>query len=178
VPDQRQVAQVLVLDHLSQEFGLIVDRVASVERLVRLAETLQVDGDDPVALGQLGGYVPPGIGAGAEAMDEKEGRALALLVIVELDRRVRRSEPGIWTLDRIAGTEPARAECKSGKAKRQPSIDHPPSDPRVPRPDATKGRCLSLVAAAASSANQERKRITTIRLPLYPASAESGNRAG
>ena len=144
--DQRQVAQILVLDELGQQLGLIVDRIASVERLVRLAEALEVDGDDPVALGELGGHEPPRKGARAEAMDEEHGRALALFAVVELDRRVRRPEPGVRTIDRIAGTEPARAERKRKrrKAKRQLSLDHPPSDPRVPRPDATQS--LSPVA--------------------------------
>ena len=79
--DEREVAQILVLDQLREQLGLIEDRIASVERLVGLAEAFEVDRDHPVGVGELGGDIPPGKGARAEAMDEEHRRTFAFHLV-------------------------------------------------------------------------------------------------
>ena len=103
MPDDRQVAEVLVLDELGKQLGLIEHRIALVERLVGLAEALEIDGDDPMGQSKLGRHVPPGERARAEPMNEEDRRPLALFLIVEIDRSIGGPEPGIGTADRIAG---------------------------------------------------------------------------
>ena len=111
----------MILDELGEQLGLIEHRIAPVERLVGLAEALEVDGDDPVGLGELGRDVPPGIGARAEAVDEEHRRAFAFLLVVEFDRRVGRSEPRVGSVDAhrralsAAGAERKRDE-RQGRA--------------------------------------------------------------
>jgi hypothetical protein len=117
VADQGQVAEILVHDELGEQLGLIEDRIALVERLVRLAETLEVDGDDPMGLGKLGRHVAPRIGARAEAMNEQKRRPLALLLIEELDRSLGRPEPCVGPVERIAGAEPAGPERERNGCK-------------------------------------------------------------
>src|SRR4029079_16022100 len=77
VADDGEIVQILILDELGEQLGLIQYRVAPVERLVRLAEAFQVYGDDSVGEGKLGRDVLPSIGARAEAVDEEHRRALA-----------------------------------------------------------------------------------------------------
>jgi hypothetical protein len=92
-PKERQIAQVVVEDEFLEQLGLVEHRVALVERLVGLAEALQVDGDNPVVLGERRCGMPPCICACAEAVDEEDRLALALLFVEQLDRRLGRPEP-------------------------------------------------------------------------------------
>ena len=100
--DDREVAQILILDQLREQLGLVEHRIARVERLVGLAEAFEVDGDHAVGEGQRRRDMPPGIGARAEAVDEEHRRALAFLLVEQLDRGVGRPEPRIRA-DDIAG---------------------------------------------------------------------------
>ena len=95
VPDDGELAKIALEDELGQKLGLIARRVALVERLVGAAEALEVDGDDLVVAGEVRRDMPPGEGVGAEAVDQQDRRAFAALDRVELDRRVRRPEPGV-----------------------------------------------------------------------------------
>src|SRR5690606_28758298 len=87
--------------------------VAFVERLVGLAEALEVDCDDPVALGEGWRDAAPSIGAGAEAVDEEYRRAFALLLVEQLDRGIR------WAETREAGHAFGRMSGRSGHRQRE-----------------------------------------------------------
>ena len=100
--DDREVAQILILDQLREQLGLVEHRIARVERLVGLAEALEVDGDHAVGEGKCRRDMPPGVGARAEAVDEEHRRALAFLLVEQLDRGVGRPEPRIRA-DDVAG---------------------------------------------------------------------------
>jgi hypothetical protein len=128
--DDRKIAQVLVLDELGEQFGLIEHRIALVERLVGLAETLEVDGDDPVRLGKLGDDVPPRESACAKPMQEEDRRSLALFLIVEVDRSLGRTKPSKRTTRAVTGAQCARAEDegdgRSCERRLQLSFGHAP----------------------------------------------------
>ena len=115
--DDGEIAEVLVFDQLSEQLGLIGHRIALVERLVGLTETLEIDGDDAMRLGKIGGDVPPGEGARAKSVEEEHRRPLALFLVIEVDRRVGRTKQGKGTARAVTGAEPARPEQKRGGGK-------------------------------------------------------------
>ena len=117
--DDGEIAKVLVLDKLGDQLGLIEHRIALVERLVGLAEALEVDGDDPVSPRKLRGDVAPRVSACAKPVKEEDRRSLALILVVEVDRGLGRTEPGERTARAVARAEPARAEHHGDGGKTQ-----------------------------------------------------------
>src|SRR4029453_10164408 len=106
------------------------------ERLVGLAETFEIDGDDAMGLCALRRGVAPGEGARTKSVEEEHRRPLALFLVIEVDRRIRRTEQGKGTARAVTGAEPARPEQKrgGGKAERRlPLLLAPcPLDPSRP----------------------------------------------
>ena len=131
MPDNGEIAEVLVLDQLSEQLGLIGYRIALVERLVGLAETFEIDGDDAMGLREIGRNVPPGEGARTKSVEEEHRRPLALFLVVEVDRRIRRTEQGKGPPAPSRRAEPARPEQKRGGGK--PSVAFSSFLPLTPR---------------------------------------------
>jgi hypothetical protein len=110
-------AKVLVFDKLRDQLGLIEDRIALVERLVGLAEALEIDGDDAMGSRKLRGDVAPRVSAGAKPVKKEDRRTLALFLIVEVDRGLGRTKPGERPAGAVACAEPACAEHQGDGGK-------------------------------------------------------------
>ena len=85
VADHHQVMQVPGADELRHHVGLVADGIFAVLGLGRQAEALEINGQDPVILGQGRAQKAPGIGGGPEPVQQDDRGPLPGLVIVDLD---------------------------------------------------------------------------------------------
>jgi len=120
--DERNAAQTAFADEGGDERGLVDRRVVIIERLVRVAEALEVECDHPVGACERRNDVAPGEERPAEAMQEDERRSFPGL----LDIKGGRSAPGRIESDSVAR---ASASCapKRGEARNQETSENRPT---------------------------------------------------